>query len=214
VSERSDRIGWARGRLSLACLSLGLLAGACAGRSSLAPGEQRPEIAIVRGTTWATYSFHPPRISGPTADLEFKDGRLRGFLSGNSLDLQIRNGEVSGYAPAGPVQADVIVDGIEAAVEGQWNGKPVNFRFSPEGAKGSITVARGRMGVNDMACSYSFDKVQSDGSLTGSTTCTGSFQDVRLHVDPGVRNLLTPSELIVFLVAALGNPPESPADFR
>ncbi|HEY0714444.1 MAG TPA: hypothetical protein VGF45_17300 [Polyangia bacterium] len=190
------------------------LAVGCAAGAGQPSGPPRPEIAIRRGTSWATYSFNPPRITGPTADLELKDGRLRGFLSGNSLDLHIRNGEVSGYGTSGPVQADVIVNGIEAAVEGQWNGKPVKFRFGPDGAGGTITVARGRLGVNDLSCSYAFEQVQSDGSLTGSTTCTGFFQDVRLHVDPGVRNLVTPSELVVFLVAALGNPPENPADFR
>ncbi|HEY0707415.1 MAG TPA: hypothetical protein VGG33_11495 [Polyangia bacterium] len=210
----SDSIGRrSRGRAACIAFSLGVLVGGC-GASQSAGAAHGPEIAIRRGTSWATYSFLPPRIIGPTADLELKNGRLRGFIAGRSMDLQIRNGEVSGYGPSGPVQADVRVDGIEAALEGQWNGKPVNFRFGPDGAKGTITVAPGRLGVSDLACSYTFDQVQSDGSLTGSTTCTGFFQDVRLHVDQNVRRIVTPSELVVFLVAALGNPPENPADFR
>jgi hypothetical protein len=202
-------------RTWLSALGLaGALAAGCASSNGHGPATERPEIGIRRGGSWSTYSVSPPRIVGPTATLELKDGHLHGSLASRSLDLRMNGPEVTGFGPGGPVRVDIRMNGGETEVEGLWNGAPVHLRFTPEGVRGSVVVARGRTGARELSCFYALDRRESDGSLAGSSTCAGMPQETRLQVSARVAELLSPTELAVFLTAALGAPPGMNNEWR
>jgi hypothetical protein len=191
--------------LAVACLVLG-----CAGtRGSGRPGAGagKPEIAIKRGAAWATYAIDPPRIVGPTAELQFSDGNLRGLIGSRALNVTIRDAGADGLGPSGPVNLTVDNGNGETKVDGLWNGAPVHFVFAPNLVKGSVAVRSGRTGADERSCSYQLDQVDKNGALVGYSTCSGLPQLTRLEIDAPVARLLKPNQLAVFLVAAFASPP-------
>lgn len=174
--------------------------------------EDRPEIALRRGSAWTTYSFVLPRVLGPTAELQLKDGVLRGLMSSRALDVKIAATGASGFGPGGPASLQITErDGV-MEVDGLWNGGPVHLTFGPHFVRGSAIVVRGRTGARELSCGYQLERVDASGAFVGSSTCSGMPQETRLEVHPAIRRLLSPSELAVFLVAALAAPPFSPQD--
>jgi hypothetical protein len=151
-------------------------------------------------------------VIGPTAELQLKDGVLRGLMSSRALDVAIAGTEANGFAPGGPASLKITErDGV-VEVDGLWNGGPVHFAFGPASVRGSAIVARGRTGSRELSCGYQLDKVDASGAFVGSSGCSGLPQETRLEVSPAVRRMLSPSELAVFLVAALASPPFAPGE--
>jgi hypothetical protein len=177
------------------------------------PGSQ-PEVALRRGSTWATYSLQPPQITGPTASLKLEGGRLSGVIASRPLDLAIQTDQATGFGPGGPVNLSIERERDGTRVEGLWNGAPVHFTFSPSEVKGSVVVWQGRQAAQQVSCAYQLDHIEPNGALSGFSTCSGMPQDTRLEVNAGTAQLLTPSELVVFLVATLSSPPLSPNERR
>lgn len=174
--------------------------------------DDRPEIGLRRGSAWATYSFALPRVIGPTAELQLKDGVLRGLMSSRALDVTVGPTEANGFAPGGPASLKISErDGV-VEVDGLWNGGPLHLTFGPSFVRGSAIVARGRTGARELSCGYQLDRVDASGAFVGSSTCSGMPQETRLEVHPAIRRMLSPSELAVFLVAALAAPPFSPQE--
>lgn len=180
---------------------------ACA--STRAADPNRPELALKRGSAWATYSIQPPRIVGPTANLRLEGGRLRGVIASRALDLKIEEGAASGFGPGGPVNLTIARDGSGTRVEGMWNGAPLGLSFEPQAVKGSVVVWQGQLASQQRSCSYNLDKVEPNGAISGSSTCAGMPQQTRLEVHAAAALVLSPSELVVLLVAALSAPPMS-----
>jgi hypothetical protein len=174
------------------------------------PAGSQPEVALRRGSSWSTYNLKLPRISGPNANMVLENGRLTGLLASRSLDVKIEEGEASGFGPGGPVNVTISRDGEETRVDGMWNGAPVNLRFAPSSVKGSVVVWQGRRVAQQASCGYNLDKVEPNGALSGTSTCQGMPQQTRLEVRAVIAKVLTPTELVVLLVAALSSPPISP----
>jgi hypothetical protein len=173
-----------------------------------------PEIALKRGSAWATYTLKPPQITGPTASLVLESGHLKGLLASRSLDVEINPDGAKGYGPGGPVNLSVAHDSDGTHVDGMWNGAPVNFLFSPARVKGSVVVWQGRLASQQASCGYNLDKIEPNGAVSGSSTCAGMPQETRLEVHAATVKVLKPTELAVFLVAALSAPPVSPNERR
>jgi len=174
-------------------------------------GQQpnRPEIALRRGSAWTTYSFDLPRVFGPTAELRLERGVLRGLVASRPVNVTITGDEAHGLGPAGPANLKIAErDGV-LAVDGMWNGGPVHLSVGPTEARGSVIVALSRTGARSLSCGYQLDRTEA-GALVGSSSCAAMPQQTRLEVPPAVRAALSPAELAVFLVAALGAPPFSP----
>jgi hypothetical protein len=172
-------------------------------------GDDAPEIAIQRGGAWSTLSVAPPRIVGPTVELQLEHGVLRGFAGGGAVDVQIGHNEASGYGPSGPVQLQLSDRDGEVVVEGMWNGGPVHFTLSAGAVKGSIVRRGGRSLASEQSCGYELGRSgqQGAGAYVGRSSCGGMPQETRLEIDPRVPRLLTPTEMTVVLVAALAAPP-------
>lgn len=186
--------------------------GACA--TLRGPAGSEPEVALRRGSAWSTYNLELPRISGPSANMVLEDGRLTGMLASRSLDVKIEEGQASGFGPGGPVNLTITREGPETRVDGMWNGAPVNLRFAPSLVKGSVVVWQGRLVAQQASCGYHLDKVESNGALSGTSTCQGMPQQTRLEVQAATAKVLTATELTVLLVAALSSPPISPNEVR
>jgi hypothetical protein len=198
-------------RLALRVSLLASLAGCATARGSAGTDA---EVALRRGSAWATYSLKPPEITGPSASLRIEDGRLRGLLASRAVDIKIQPDGASGFGPGGPVNVTIEREPDGTRVEGLWNGAPVNFVFSPAEVKGSVVVWQGRLGVQQASCAYDLRRIEPNGAVTGSSTCAGMPQETRLEVHAGTAKVLTPSELTVFLLAALSSPPLSPNERR
>jgi hypothetical protein len=180
----------------------------CAGLRGT-PGS-KPELALRRGSAWATYTVKPPHITGPSANLVLDDGRLNGFLASGAVDIRIEDDGATGYGPSGPIQLDILREPGETRVDGLWNGAPVHFLFSPEEVRGSVVVRQGKMAVQQSSCAYALGRSEANGALSGSSTCAGMPQQTRLEVHAATAEVLSASELVVLLVAALAAPPISP----
>jgi hypothetical protein len=178
---------------------------ACATTGNRAQG--RPGVALRRGSAWVTYSFALPRIIGPTADLQLRDGVFRGLVDGRAVEVKVGQGEAAGFAPRGPASLKISEHDGQVDVDGMWNGGPVHFAFAPSFLRGSVVVVQGRTGAQELSCGYQLDRVEPDGALVGSSACSGMPLETRLEVDPALRQLLSPTELAVFLVTALAAPP-------
>jgi hypothetical protein len=182
----------------------------CGGLNASARSEAdaRPEIAIQRGATWSTLSFAPPRIIGPSVQLELSNGGLRGFAGGGAMDVHIGNGEASGFGPNGPVSISVENHDGQTLVGGMWNGGTVHFTFAAGELHGSvIRRSGGRRLAGEQSCGYELGGTDARGALVGTSTCGGMPQATRLEIDPRVPRLMTSTELAVVLVAALAAPP-------
>jgi hypothetical protein len=173
-----------------------------------------PEVALRRGSNWATYNVKPPQITGETASLKLEAGHLRGFLSSRALDVQVEPEGATGFGPGGPVDVTISRDSDGTRVDGLWNGAPVNFVFSPSRVKGSVVVWQGRTAAQQASCAYDLDKIEPNGAVSGSSTCAGMPQQTRLEVSAATAKVLTPSEPAIFLVTALSAPPLSPNERR
>lgn len=172
--------------------------------------QDRPAVAIRRGSTWATYSFALPRIIGPTVELRLEHGILRGLMASRALNVTIRPGGADGFGPNGPV--NLSITGREAGLEvhGMWNGGPVHLVLEPDVLRGSVIVRpRGAGEALEVSCGYRLDRVDAGGALVGSSACGGLPQDTRVEIDPRLRQQLAAHELAVFLIAALAAPPIS-----
>jgi len=192
-------------------VTLGLVAlSACATNGNRA--TDRPEVALRRSSAWTTYSFALPRVIGPTAELQLKDGVLRGLMSSRAMDVTIAATEANGFGPGGPASLKITERDGAVEVDGLWNGGPVHFTFGPTSVRGSAIVARGRTGARELSCGYQLDRLDPSGAFVGSSGCSGLPQETRLEVSPAVRKMLSPSELAVFLVAALASPPFAPQE--
>ena len=182
--------------------------GSCAGFRGA--GGDRPELALKRGSAWATYTVQLPYIKGRAANLKLEDGRLRGLLGSRTMDVKIEDDGASGFGPGGPVALTVSREGDETRVDGLWNGGPVNLRIDGSKLKGSVVVFQGVIGSDEVSCGYNLEKVDVRGALSGTSTCAGMPQQTRLEVTGPTATVLKPNELIVLLVAALSAPPVSP----
>jgi hypothetical protein len=185
-----------------------LLLPACGAR--IANGTRNaegPEIAIQRGGAWSTLTVAPPRIVGPSVELQLKQGVLRGFAGGGAMDVQIGRNEASGYGPSGPVQLEVESRDGQLVVGGMWNGGPVHFTLSDGVVKGSIVRRSSRTIAGEQSCGYELGRTGTSGPFVGRSSCGGMPQETRLEIDPRVPKLLTPTEMTVVLVAALATPP-------
>jgi hypothetical protein len=171
-------------------------------------------VAIRRGSAWATYSFRMPRIVGPTADLQLKDGDLRGIIGSQGMDVRIGAGQATGFGPRGPVSLNIAERDGQIEIDGMWNAGPVHFVFGPSLLRGSVVVRSGRTMAQEISCSYQLDRREATGALVGFSTCAGMPQEARLEVDEAVREVLSRTELAVFLVAALASPPFAPHEWR
>jgi hypothetical protein len=181
---------------------------ACATTGSGRP--DRPAVAIRRGSTWVTYSFDPPRIIGPTAELRLEHGVLRGFMAAQALDVAIRPGDATGSGPSGPVNLTITERDGGIEVHGMWNGATAHLSLAPTSLRGSVVVRRGRPGGQEVSCGYQLDRLEANGALVGSSACGGMPQDTRVEVDPRLSREIARHELAVFLIAALAAPPFSP----
>jgi hypothetical protein len=196
------------GRATLAVLAI---VAACATNGNHRDGGG--QVAIRRGSAWATYSFKLPRIVGPSAELKFAEGTLTGMMASQGLKVQIGDGQATGFGPRGPVNLKITAQEGGVEVDGMWNAGPVHLVISPSMVRGSVVVGRGRTGAGEISCSYQLDRREPSGALVGSSACAGMPQEARLEVDAAVRNVLSPSELAVFLVAALASPPFAPHEW-
>jgi hypothetical protein len=189
---------------------IALLAAGCGAATTGAgrgEGADRPAIALQRGGSWSTLSVAPPRIIGPSVELQLKNGDLRGFAGGGAMDVHIGNAEASGYGPSGPVELDMENRNGQLVVAGMWNGGPVHLTLAPGALHGSV-IRRGSGRVaSEQSCGYELDRQEGSGALVGRSTCGGMPQETRLEIDPRVAGLLTPTEMTVVLVAALASPP-------
>jgi hypothetical protein len=172
----------------------------------------RPEMALRRGSAWTTYSIDLPRVFGPTAELRLENGVLRGMIGSRPVDVTISGDEANGFSPGGPANLKMAEHDGAIEVTGLWNGGPVRMIFGATFARGSVIVARNRTGARELSCGYQLDRTDSAGALLGSSSCMAMPQQTRLELPPGIRNMLSPAELAVLLVAALGTPPFAPAE--
>ena len=196
----------------LSIVAVSSIIAACASNGAHRPGA--PGVAIRRGSTWATYSFKPPRIVSPSGELQLEDGVLRGFMSSRVVDVRIGDEGATGFGGGGPVNLTIAERDGRIEVDGLWNGGPVHLVFAPALVRGSVIVGRGRTGAQEVSCAYQLDRLEPSGALVGFSTCAGMPQETRLEVDAGVRAVLTPRELAVFLVAVFAAPPFAPHEWR
>jgi hypothetical protein len=176
--------------------------------------EGSPAIAIRRGSAWATYTFKMPRIVGPTAELQLDGGHLRGIVASRSMDIRIGTAQATGFGPRGPVSLNIAQRDGRIELDGMWNAGPVHFVFTELVVRGSVVVRSGQTAAQEISCSYQLDRRESTGALVGFSTCAGMPQEARLEVDEALREVLSPNELAVFLVAALASPPFAPYEWR
>jgi hypothetical protein len=191
--------------LAIALFSIGT--GCAANRG--APGGDA-EVALKRGSAWATYDVDPPKITGPTSSLRLEQGRLKGLLGSRAVDIEIKPDHAAGFGPGGPVSVDISQSPDGTRVDGLWNGAPVHLHFSPAEVKGSVVVWQGRTGAQQGSCGYDLHRIEPNGAVTGTSTCLGMPQETRLEVLAATAKVMTPSELAIFLTAALSVPPISP----
>jgi hypothetical protein len=77
-----------------------------------------------------------------------------------------------------------------------------------------VLIRSGRTGAQEMSCGYQLERREADDAFTGSSTCAGMPQETRLEIGGGVRALMAPQELALFLVAALASPPLATHEWR
>jgi hypothetical protein len=195
-------------RRSLVMVALASTLSACA--TTGAGRQDRPAMAIRRGSTWVTYSFDLPRIIGPTVELRLQDGVLRGFMASRAMDVAMRPGDATGSGPSGPVNLTITDRDGKVEVHGLWNGAPAHLSLAPTSLRASLVVRPGRPGGQEVSCGYQLDRLEASGALVGWSACGGMPQETRLEVDPRLRQRLARHELAVFLIAALAAPPFSP----
>jgi hypothetical protein len=213
IPGREPQVRGMRSEMRMGVFAVGFAAcfgGVVACATMRGPAGSQPQVALRRGSAWSTYNLKLPRISGPNANMVLENGRLTGLLASRSLDVKIEEGEANGFGPGGPVNVTITREGEETRVDGMWNGAPVNLRFAPSSVKGSVVVWQGRMVAQQASCGYDLDKVESNGALSGTSTCEGMPQQTLLEVQAATAKVLTPTELAVLLVAALSSPPISP----
>jgi hypothetical protein len=122
------------------------------------------------------------------------------------MDVKITGDEASGFGPSGPVELTVADQDGNTVVSGTWNGGPVHLALAPDSLKGSVILRPGRSLGSEQSCGYEL-RVRAGSALVGSSSCGGMPQDTRLEVDPRLRAMMTPTEMVVVLVATLANPP-------
>jgi hypothetical protein len=215
----------------LVAVALGPLLAGCRQPGS-GPSFQRQagdvDIALRRGVSWTTFLLRRGRISGSTASLEIRRGKIVGFLDGGAVRLNAKADEVSGSVgggmesrsgigddrraemdprnTGGRVQIDIEEYDGKLDIGGTWNDDRVHIEITPEVLKGTI---KGRaLGQ----CQYVLDHIDQDGVRTGTSICRGLPEQTRLEFPKVVENWLTRGEAVAVLLALLSSAPPTSTD--
>jgi hypothetical protein len=197
-----------------------------------APAERQAgdvDIGLRRGVSWTTFLLRRGKISGSTASLEIRKGRIVGFLDGGAVRLSAKSDEVSGSVggglenqgrgigddpraerspsnTGGRVQVDIEEYDGKLDIGGTWNDDRVHFEITPETLKGTI---RGRaLGQ----CQYVLDKIDGNGVRSGTSICQGLPEQTMLEFPKVVENWLTRGEAVAVLMALLSSAPRTSTD--
>jgi hypothetical protein len=159
------------------------------------------ELALRRGSSWATMTVRPPYIVGRTASLQLRRGLFTGMSAGGKLvHIQVDPLGALGRGP-GRVDVDFVDEGPdEFVIQGVWNSDRVHFRITSDTFEGAIQGAWGH-------CQYTLDKTLGDGSRSGSSICSGLPEETRLEIPRTVLAYLTRAELAVVMLELFSGPP-------
>lgn len=167
------------------------------------------ELGLKRGSGWTTLTVKPPLIIGPRTNLTLKNGVFSGNIDGRPVKLHVLKDGISGQGPYGNVNVDIYDGPDSMTIEGAWNDSRVHFKVTAESFRGTIAVLNDNAGLlrNTESCQYVLDRVDTDGSRLGISTCSGMPENTRIEVPGPVQDWLTRQELTVVLLALLSSPP-------
>ncbi len=193
-----------------------LLTVACKSGGGLPEVKGGVELGLRRGSAWSTLTVRMPYVIGPRVQLELKRGVFTGSINGYPVHLNVEADGVAGSGPMGQVAIDLSEGPDKLVIEGTWNGSRVHFEITSASLRGSVAVyVRGSSGDIPRAptagdvhtCQYVLDKVERDGSRSGTSICDGLPEDTLVEVPRAVLGWLTRQELAVVLLALLSAPP-------
>ncbi len=164
------------------------------------------DVGLRRGASWTTFNVRPSRVVGPTATLEFKKGKISGFLDNQTVHLDVKPEELTGVA-GGRVALDIDQQPGSMAISGMWNDARVHFEITPDSLRGTITG--GSLGH----CQYVLDQTDGDGARSGTSICSFMPEETRLEFPGTVEKWLGRGETVAVLLALLSSAPATTADY-
>lgn len=175
------------------------------------------EVGLRRGAAWSTLTVRPPYVIGPRVNLRLNKGQFTGSIDSRPVNIKADAQGLSGTGPLGNVAVDINGGPEELLIDGMWNDARVNFRITPQSLRGTIMVGvagrhdpdtgRGRRFSNVLSCQYVLDKVEPDGTRSGTSICQGLPEETRLEVPRAAQGWLTRAELVVVLLSLFSSPP-------
>jgi len=186
-------------------LLLGLaLLPACATAGGGAGGV---EMGLKRAGAWSTLRVRPGEITGPSAMLELRRGRLYGTYQGRAFTLDVTadtlHGQVGvGQADPGGGAIEVDISGPPENLEisGLWCGQRAHVTITPESLRGTIR------GPAAGQCQYVLDRLD-HGARVGTSICRGMPEDTRLELPEALGGLLKTAQVVALLLILLSTPP-------
>jgi hypothetical protein len=199
--------GLARGAVAALAAALALGGGACKSGGGIERGglkelEGGIEIGLRRGSSWSTYTVRPPHIIGPRGTLKIRRGRMTGAIAGRQANIEILPEGLTGHV-GGTVEIDIDGGQDDIEVSGLWSGSRVHFTITPESLRGTIDGT----GPAEPRCQYVLDRVEADGSRSGTSICSGLPEETLLEFPRTIQGWLTRNEAIGVLLALLASPP-------